>query len=82
MQLKSLTMRRRESYETDPGTFVGELTCSSPNSQVTIKLGPQACQQILEIAGQGIKEAAQEQADFLNSQASLLLADKLVEIAQ
>lgn len=79
MQLKSLSIRLRESYESVKG-YTGELTTVSPKSEVQIRLSDEACRKILVIAGEGVKEAALETNAFLLSQATLLAGGKLLEI--
>jgi hypothetical protein len=71
MQLKALSIRRAESWESKKG-FIGTLTCKSPNSETTITLSEEACRQILIVAGGGIKEAAAETARFLEDEATRL----------
>lgn len=79
MILKSLTIRRRESYESEKG-FTGELVTTSPNNEVKIKLTDESCRKILIVAGEGVKEAALETQAFLTASASLLAEGKTLEI--
>jgi hypothetical protein len=79
MELKSLSIRKRSSYETEKG-FTGELETTSPTSEVKIRLSDAQCREILRIAGVGIKEAAAETAAFLISEASLVAEGRLLEV--
>ena len=80
MELKSLGIRKCASYEKEQG-FTGTLEISSPTSEVKIQLTDDACRKILVIAGEGIKDAARNTADFLVSQATLVAAGKVLEIS-
>lgn len=80
MELKSLRIAKRESYEAQKG-FHGELTTVSPSSEVKIRLSDAQCREILRVAGVGIKEAAAETAAFLTSEAELVAAGRLLEVS-
>ena len=79
MELKSLRISKRQTWETEKG-FTGELETISPTSEVKIRLSDTQCREILRIAGVGIKEAAAETAAFLTSEATLVAEGRLLEV--
>ena len=79
MELQSLRISKRASYEAEKG-FTGELVTFSPSSEVKIRLSDAQCREILRIAGVGIKEAAAEVAEFLTAEAALVAEGQLLEV--
>jgi len=72
MQLKRLAIYALESWEGKGKGFRGELVTVSPTTEVAIRLSDESCRKILEIAGQGIVDAAKEQSEFLLQAATQL----------
>lgn len=72
MQLKSLSIQALESWEGKGKGFKGQLTTVSPTTEVSIRLSDESCRKILEIAGQGIVDAAKQQSEFLLQEAKQL----------
>jgi hypothetical protein len=81
MELKSLSIRRRESYEAEKG-FTGELQAVSPSHEIKIRLSDESCRKILIIAGVGIQEAALETQAFLTTAANTLADQNILEMAK
>jgi len=80
MQLKSLSIRRRDSWEAEKG-FTGSLTTTSPESEITIRLSDESCREIIEVASKGIRQAAAETATFLANEAQSLTLEAPKELA-
>lgn len=81
MQLKSFTIRRSESWESDPGSFRGELVTTTAKSEVKVLLTDEQCREILLIATPAVTQAADATAAFLRSEAHGLELAKTQELS-
>ncbi len=67
MQLKSLEIHRNASWEKNPGQFSGTIKTESPEGEVTIRLNPEHCREILAVIAEGAMATAKEAADMLTN---------------
>lgn len=71
--LKSLTIRRRNYYSSDPalmGPLEGEMELRSDKSNLQFNLSPEQTQRILEIVAEAVTDSAKECAKIMVSQVS------------
>lgn len=80
MQLKSFTIRRKESWEPGLDPFRGELVTTTSKSEVKVLLTDEQCREILLIATPSVTQAADATAAFLRSEAHSLELGKTQEL--
>lgn len=73
MQLKSLTIRRRESYESNGGQLVADATFDGPGGTINLELAPGFIVRVLSL----IEEDAAERAKRLASAVQTAMIDAI-----
>lgn len=66
--LKSLTLRRREAYESAPGTLTGKITIEGRAGEFTLELDDAASHRIAAMIAEELVEAAQRTAEMFTAE--------------
>jgi len=66
--LKTLTLRRREAYETSPGTLTGKMTIAGQSGEFTLELDDAASHRIAATVAGELVEAARRTATLFTAE--------------